>query len=172
MNQCINITMNLNDLISGRVFVDANIFLAEILDEDTADVCANFLQRISSGELAGSTSLIVLNEVFHRTLIADAIANYNIKGELAVNYLKRKPEKLKKLTNAHTAIENILLIPNLEVIGSDTNSFKNALKISMKYGLLSSDAWHVSLMLSNNIDNIATSDPDFRRVDKINVWKP
>ncbi len=89
--------MNLKNLRSGNVFVDANIFLAEILEEDSADECMDFLQRIAFGRLNGSTSLIVLNEVFHRTLIADAIATYKIKGELAVNYLKRKPDKLKKL---------------------------------------------------------------------------
>lgn len=156
--------------MSGNVFVDANIFLSEILEEDAADECMNFLQRIASGKLNGSTSLIVLNEVFHRTLIADAIATYNIKGELTVNYLKRNPDKLKKLTNAHTAIKNIFLIPNLAIIAPDINSFIEAMTISGKYGLLSSDAWHVSLMLANNIQNIATLDPDFRRVDEIKVW--
>ena len=162
--------MNLKNLRSGNVFVDANIFLAEILEEDSADECMDFLQRIASGRLNGSTSLIVLNEVFHRTLIADAIATYKIKGELAVNYLKRKPDKLKKLINAHTAIENICLIPNLAIITPDMNSFREALKISKKYGLLSSDAWHVSLMQANNIQNIATLDHDFQRVDEIKVW--
>lgn len=162
--------MNLKNLRGGKVFVDANIFLAEILGEDTADVCLHFLQRVSSGELEGSTSSIVLNEVFHRTLIADAIATYNIKGELAINYLKRKPDSIKKLKNAHTAIENIFLIPNLTIIDPDVDSFQEALNISRKYGLLSSDAWHVSLMLKNNIENIVTSDQDFQRVDKIKVW--
>jgi len=164
--------MDLKDLMPGKVFVDASIFLAEILEEDTADECADFLQRISSAELAGSTSTIVLNEVFHRTLIADAIATYGIKGELAVNYLKRNPDKIKKLTNAHTAIENICIIPNLDVIDPSIDSFQDALKISRKYGLLSSDAWHVSLMLADNIENMATLDPDFQRVDKIKIWMP
>jgi len=50
------------------------------------------------------------------------------------------------------------------------NSFREALKISKKYGLLSSDAWHVSLMQANNIQNIATLDHDFQRVDEIKVW--
>ncbi|PKP55788.1 MAG: hypothetical protein CVT88_09945 [Candidatus Altiarchaeales archaeon HGW-Altiarchaeales-1] len=163
--------MDLKNLRKGRVFVDANIFLAEILEEDAADECMNFLQRISSGELKGSTSSIVLNEVFHRTLIADAIATYNLKGWLAVNYLKRNPDKIKELTNAHTAIENICIIPNLDIIDPNMSSFYDALKISIKYGLLSSDAWHVSLMLANNIENIATLDPDFQRVDKIKVWR-
>jgi len=162
--------MDLKNLRNGQVFVDASIFLAEILEEDTADECMNFLQRISSGELNGSTSSIVLNEVFHRTLIADAIATYNIKGELTVNYLKRNPDKIKELANAHTAIKNICLIPNLEIIDPDMSSFHDALKISRKHGLLSSDAWHVSLMLANDIENIATLDPDFQRVDKIKVW--
>lgn len=162
--------MNLKNLISGNVFVDANISLAEILEEDAADECMDFLQRIASGELNGSGTLLVLNEVFHRTLIADAISTYKIKGELAVNYLKRNPDKLKKLTKAHTAIENICIIPNLAVINPDAKSFRDALKISGKYGLLSSDAWHVSLMLANDIQNTATLDTDFRRVDDIKVW--
>lgn len=41
-----------------------------------------------------------------------------------------------------------------------------------KYNLLPRNATHLSIMLSLNIPNIATTDPDFDKVKEIRVWKP
>ncbi|MBN2014280.1 MAG: hypothetical protein JW778_03785 [Candidatus Altiarchaeota archaeon] len=47
--------MKLGELPKGeKVFIDANIFLSEIFDEqETADECMKFLERIKNAELKG-----------------------------------------------------------------------------------------------------------------------
>ena len=45
-------------------------------------------------------------------------------------------------------------------------------EVNKKYGLLSNDAIHVATMKRQGITNIATNDPDFERVEWINIWKP
>ena len=50
--------------------------------------------------------------------------------------------------------------------------FPDFVKVSKKYWLMATDAFHVATMKRYGITNIATNDPDFERVEWINVWKP
>ena len=40
------------------------------------------------------------------------------------------------------------------------------------HALLTNDAFHVATMKGHGITDIATNDPDFDRVEWLNVWKP
>jgi len=50
--------------------------------------------------------------------------------------------------------------------------FPDFVEVSKKYWLMATDAFHVTTMKRYGITNIATNDPDFERVEWINVWKP
>lgn len=54
----------------------------------------------------------------------------------------------------------------------DEEALDMGVLLSRKYGLLISDAVHAAIMKINTIDNIATNDSDFERIDAITVWKP
>ena len=56
---------------SGRVFLDANIFLLHYWDQSPS--CSRLFERIELGLIQGVTSTTVLGEVTHRLLIAEAI---------------------------------------------------------------------------------------------------
>ena len=53
------------------VFIDANVPLALIFGERNASIAEDFLTRIESGELIGVTSVVVINEIFQRSLVAE-----------------------------------------------------------------------------------------------------
>jgi len=111
-------------------------------------------------EFSRFTSVIVLNEVFHKTAIADAKKSFNIPLKNIVTFLKRNPEKFKSLNQPWVALENIVRIPNLIILEVDFNI----------YGLLSNDALHLAVMKENNLVNLASNDLDFGRVEWINLY--
>jgi predicted nucleic acid-binding protein len=166
--------MKLKDLPNGdRIFVDANIFLSEIFEEEeTVDECADFLERIKNHGVEGFTSIIVINEVFHRTAVAEAKKVFNIPLQKIATFLKKNPESFKSLKKPWEAVENINRISNLAILKVDLDSFLRGIGFSKKYGLLSNDAIHLAVMEQNGIKNLASNDSDFERIDWITLYKP
>jgi hypothetical protein len=69
------------------VFIDANIFLHTILGNTReSKPSAYFLSQVESGIVHGTTSVVVLNEVLHRLLIAYVVSECRISPESAVSY--------------------------------------------------------------------------------------
>jgi hypothetical protein len=57
------------------VFIDANIFLNAILgNANESAPCVRFLEAVDEDTIHGATSIIVMNEVLHRLLIASVEA--------------------------------------------------------------------------------------------------
>ena len=164
----------LDEIKTGTtIFIDANIFLYEILDHwKYAESCNSFLEHINMGKYHAVMSVLVCNEVFHRVLIAEVVERYEIEPKSAVNYLKKNWEIVKELNKAGDAVLNINAIENLELVEIDGKMFGIALEYSKKYGLLSNDAVHLATMKRHGITNIATNDGDFERVEWLNIWKP
>ena len=164
----------LDEIETGTtIFIDANIFLYEILDHwKYAESCNSFLEHINMGKYHAVMSVLICNEVFHRVVIAEVVEKYDIGPKSAVNYLKKNWEIVKELNKAWDAILNINAIENLEIVEIDREVFGVALKYSKKYGLLSNDAIHLATMEKYRITNIATNDNDFKRVEWLKVWKP
>ena len=155
------------------IFIDANIFLYDILDHwKYAESCNRFLEQINMGEYHAVISVMVCNEVFHRVMIAEVVERYKIEPKFAVKYLKKKWESVRELGKARDAILNIGAIENLKIVGIDYDVFGIALEYSGHYGLLSNDAIHLATMKKHGITSIATNDRDFERVEWLNIRKP
>lgn len=163
-----------NALQSGvTVFIDANIFLYKILEHwKHGQPCTDLLKNVNYGKYSGVTSVFVLNEVFHRVIIAELFKNHSIEAKYAVKYLKENPEVIEKLCSARKAVENISQIENLMIVGVGRDVFDLALEFSKKYRLLSTDAIHVATMKMEGLSILASNDRDFERVDWIKLWKP
>ena len=155
------------------IFIDANIFLYKILEHwKYAQPCTELLKDVNYGKYSGVTSVFVLNEVFHRVMIAELFKNYSIEAKYSTKYLKENPEVIKELCSARKAIENISQIENLMIVGVRREVFDMALEFSQKYRLLSTDAIHAATMKMEELSILATNDRDFERVDWLNLWKP
>ena len=129
----------LDEIDTGTtIFIDANIFLYEILDHwKYAESCNSFLEHVNMGKYHAVMSVLVCNEVFHRVMIAEVVERYEIEPKSAVNYLKKNWEVVRELNKAYDAMLNIDAIENLEIVEIDREVYDIALEYSKKYGLLS-----------------------------------
>ena len=60
-----------------KIFVDSNILIYHFLG--VSEACTDFLERVRIGDVEGYTSTIVLAEVLHRLMIAEAVEKYGLK---------------------------------------------------------------------------------------------
>jgi len=157
----------------AQVFIDANIFLNVIFENpEFSGPSARFLENVHNGIFHGTTSVIVLNEVLHRLLIAVVVHDARISTQDAVAYLKSYPEYVRGAVKVWTLIEDIRSMKNLKVFGISEKTFIRSLSVMKDSGLMSNDALHVACMDEHAVDTIATYDRDFERVSRINILKP
>ena len=126
-------------MMSGHMFIDANIFIYAYENVGSkAKVCKSFLKRVQSGESKSHTSVLVLNEVLYY------FCTHNPKIACAV-------------------FKNILAFPNLTILAVDEKSLIYVADLIMS-GLSATDAYHVSVMKSNSISTICSYDTVFDRI--------
>ena len=89
-----------------KIFVDSNILIYHFLG--VSEACTDFLERVRIGDVEGYTSTIVLAEVLHRLMIAEAVEKYGVKPKKAVRLLKENPEIIPVLEKGERAIRNAL----------------------------------------------------------------
>ena len=68
--------MELDSEISLGMYIDTNILLYSAFNHpDFGESCKNFLERVDRGEMKGYVSDFVLNEVFHKLMVAEVTKN-------------------------------------------------------------------------------------------------
>jgi predicted nucleic acid-binding protein len=164
--------MGLSEL-TEPCFVDANIFLFTIWSDDLYGLsCKEFLNRVEAGELKGCTSVIVLDEVFHRLMLTELYTQFSILPRKASSTIHNQPELLSKLGTCFEDVIALHQISHLTILPIDGELQKRAVQLSQKYQLLPHDALHTACCEKMEIDHIATLDCDFERVDFLTVWTP
>lgn len=157
---------------NSSIFIDANIFLFTILAHPRfKELCEKFLGAVERKEYRAFTSTLVLNEVIHKLMITEAVKKHALKTEHeAYLLLKQKPELIRGL---RITWDNFASLKEYSIkILSIDDSLDSAAEISRSYGLLISDAVHAAVCREHKVENIATNDADFERVDFLKVWKP
>lgn len=86
--------LKLTDVPSGeRIFIDTNIFLYSAFGHPTlGNICKDFLKRTQRKEIEGFSSDFVLNEVFHKLMIAEVASNLRLDGRNASSIIKKRPK--------------------------------------------------------------------------------
>ncbi len=120
----------------------------------------------------GITSVLVCNEVFHRSMIAEIVEKQNISPGSVLRCLKENPGIVKESIKAWAAMEKIRQIKHLKIAGIDEDTLELALGYSKMYGLLSNDAFHLGTMKQEGVITMASNDRDFECVEWINLWRP
>ena len=155
------------------VFIDANILLYAVFGHwKFGDSSKCLLDSINDGKYNGITSVLVCNEVFHRSLIAEIVERENISPASVSKCLKEDPELVRESTKAWAAIEKIKQINHLNIVGIDESTFELALRYSKKYALLSNDALHLATMKQEGVSTMASNDRDFGGVEWLQIWRP
>ena len=157
----------------ATIFVDANIFLNVILGAGKESAsCARFLEDADASAFPSATSVIVLNEVLHRLLIASVVKSCGIGPDSAVRHMKSHPEVVRDAGAVWEVMEEIRSIRPIKIYGVTPATFERSLAIMQEWGLLGNDALHVACMEEHSIGTIATYDRDFSRVSSMKILKP
>ena len=125
-----------------------------------------------AGDFPSATSIIVLNEVLHRLLIASVVKSSGVGSDSAVHHMKLHPELVCDAGIVWEVMDDIRSIRSMKIYGISLATFKRSLAIMQEWGLLGNDALHIACMEEHSIGAIATYDRDFSRVSGIKCWKP
>jgi len=166
--------MFLSDLKNGSsVFVDANIFIYHFSQKSKFNLdSTNFLERIEKRKISGITSTSVVQEATHRMMIIEAaivLRDKNLKD--LVKHLKFHPDIVKKLVG-HRSIPEKIVSFNFDILSPDIRTIERSQQMKNRYGFLSNDALSLQIMQDLKINNLASNDSDFERVDFIRLYKP
>jgi predicted nucleic acid-binding protein len=104
----------LDELIEGRIYVEANIFLFTALaDVEYGPATLEFLERSSEDGIELLTSTLTIDEVSFVALKAELEEKYGVTKN-QVLYLKRNPEVVKALaSDVNQIVENVLGLTTL-----------------------------------------------------------
>ena len=165
--------MEVRPVSDATIFIDANIFLNTILSAGKESAsCARFLENADAGDFPSATSIIVLNEVLHRLLIASVVKSSGVGSDSAVHHMKLHPELVRDAGTVWEVMDDIRSIRSMKIYGISAATFERSLAIMQEWGLLGNDALHIACMEEHSIGAIATYDRDFSRVSGIKCWKP
>jgi len=151
------------------VFVDANIFIYHFTG--LSQECSDFLGRCERAELWGGTGIHLLLEVLHRLMMVEAVTKGLITPGNVAKKLREKPHVVEQLVDHQIQTEAILEM-GIDVAGLTPDHLKASLRYRRRDSLLVNDSLTVAAMETERISNLATADPDFARVEVIQVYSP
>ena len=129
-------------------------------------------EEADAGAFPTATSVIVLNEVLHRLIIASVVSSSGITPESVIHQIKLHPELVREAGAVWEIMEDIRSIRSMKIYGISPATFERSLAIMQECGLLGNDALHITCMEEHSIGTIATYDRDFSRVSFIKIRKP
>jgi predicted nucleic acid-binding protein len=162
--------LTLDEIEAGtRVFADATIFVYHFTAASPA--CHRFLKRCESGELKALTSAAAVAEVTHRLMMIEAVARKLVAPGNVAKKLRAKPGVIKELRKYDEQAQQIALM-GIDIVGLDSGILARASTVRAEAGLMVNDSVMASTALSADLEVIATSDRDFRRVRQLTVAEP
>lgn len=128
-------------------YLDSNVFIYAILDTgEKGELAEKILALMQNGEFRGITSHIAFEEI------------------LFVVWKEKGKE------NAIIAGDNLLSMPNLEIINSSREIMGNTLQAIKETGLKPMDSMHLAAMKSKSLEEMLTEDRDFQKAKSIRKY--
>jgi len=114
---------------------------------------------------------VIIAEVLHRRMMAEALAKGVITAGQLLKKLKADPSLITGLSNYVAEVEDLLLLPFsiVEVIFAD---IKASHALRQMHGMFVNDSINLACATRFGITDVVTHDSDFARVAGINVWSP
>jgi predicted nucleic acid-binding protein len=106
----------------AHCLVDANIFIYHL--GKTSPACRHLITRIARAEVEAYITTIIIAEVLHRRMMAEALAKAVVSAGQPLKKLKADPALITGLTDYVTEVEDLLLLPFsiLEVTSADISA--------------------------------------------------
>jgi len=162
--------MKLKDIHQGAdIFIDANIFIYHFTGNSAE--CSDVLARCEAGELNGVTSTIVVAEVMHRMMLAEASLKKLAKAPHILKKLKERPQIVLRLADYFIAGQAIFEM-EIKVYPLTPELILNSQAIRPRYGLMVNDSLIAATMREAGVEALATNDDGFSRVEWIKVYRP
>ncbi|MBS1790265.1 MAG: type II toxin-antitoxin system VapC family toxin [Acidobacteria bacterium] len=162
--------MDIKLLPAGKdVLIDTNIFVYYL--SNLSPECKETLRRIARGELNAFVTTVIVAELLHRRMIAEAVMKGLISPGQPVKRLKAQPHIIQQLTDYITHVEMLLQLP-LQLVEVTAGDIQSSHALRRAYGLFVNDSINLACALRLGIANIATHDADFARVPLVTVWEP
>jgi predicted nucleic acid-binding protein len=131
-------------------FLDTNIFLRHLTGEplDQAEKSTTLFEKIERGEIAATTSLIVIFEVV-----------FTLE-----RFYKQKKENIRDM------ILPLLELPNIHIQGK--RQLQRVFAFYVGHNISFADAYHVVFMQQNKLKEIISYDRDFDKIPTITRKEP
>jgi predicted nucleic acid-binding protein len=159
-----------------RIFIDANIFIYNALDDPIyADSCTDFLRHVETNKIKAVITSHLMDEVLFKILIAEGsqhLENFNMSNLKREMKKSSFSSKIYKPVREYSDYLTELTHSGLKILMVDAGIVEKSIDFGSRYGLLTTDAIHLSTIYTYGINNIATNDSDFERVDSITLYKP
>ncbi len=150
------------------VGLDANIFIYAFGRQSVQ--CAQLLERCQDGNVHAVTTIEVVTEVCNRLMLLEAFEN-GIITRISVPALRAKAAGIKNLTRYWMLASRIFDL-NIKVLRLDEARARRAHLLRTTHGLLTNDSLIAAALEQERIQNIASSDRDFERVEWLTVYAP
>jgi len=162
--------MTFDDIDDGApVYLDTNI-LMYYFNRVSPD-CVRLVGRCKRGEVYGLVSTVSILELCHQAMCEEA-GQTTRRPRVGPDYLKDRPEVVRRLTRYVTLVEDVILRYNLGVIEVSQNDILRSRQVRDRYGLLTNDSITAQILYDYGIPSIATHDDDFDSIAGIRVFKP
>ncbi|MBI2575115.1 type II toxin-antitoxin system VapC family toxin [Candidatus Woesearchaeota archaeon] len=131
------------------VYLDTNIFIYAFTDEVLyGKGCRELLDAVKSGKSSAVTSALTFHEGF--------------------SVIRR----LVGFEGAVTFAENLLSMPNLQIIPVDGARLLHSLHMIKKYRILAGDAIHAASSISANCEFFYSYDKELKKLEEIKIRTP
>ncbi len=162
--------MDINALPKGaRCFVDANIFIYHLAA--ASPDCTSFIDRLATGDFHAHITTIVVAEILHRRMMAEALAKGVVTSGQLLKKLKANSSLITQLSDYIGEVEDLLLLP-LEVIEVTPADISASHTLRRTHGLFVNDSINLACAERLALTDIATHDADFDRAPGVTVWSP
>ena len=124
--------MTLAEIEEGAgVFVDANIFIYHFVG--ASPECTSLLRRCETGDVQGSTSVLVLAEVCHRLMMIEAVERRLVAAGNVARKLARRPDVVRQLAIHDASIQAIPSM-GIEIVGGEEATRRGGPPPQRRYG--------------------------------------
>jgi predicted nucleic acid-binding protein len=119
----------------------------------------------------GLTSVSVLLEVLHRSMLLEAVRSGAVRPPNVLEKLRKRPEIVRTLSEYYT---HTMKIPEMgiSVRGLPEDVLPASQRVRREHGLLVGDSLLIALMRAEGLRTLATHDADLRRIKEITVAVP
>ncbi|MCK4735955.1 MAG: PIN domain-containing protein [Methanophagales archaeon] len=148
-----------------KVFIDSNIFINFLTESDDSDSAYRLMTQLSEG-YALYTSINVVEEVFY-IITRESLRNRGINNKFKLKKYISK-EDYKGIKDYLQKFIDLLSELGCEVLEVNAGA-ASLLETMRNYKLLPNDALIAATCKHHGINKIATFDPDFKRVDFLEI---